>query len=47
MVFDQREESSTNYILNTRKGGYFVVILCNNYNGMTHAVGINCYQREL
>ena len=45
--FDQKKESLSNHILNTRKGGYFVVVLCENYNGMTHTVGINCYQRKM
>ena len=33
--------------MNTRTAGYFVVVLCDNYDGKTHAVGINCYQKQL
>jgi len=46
--FNKHEKNDiTNNILNTRTAGYFIVVLCDNYNGTTHAVGIDCGQKQL
>ena len=46
--FEKNDEKDiTNNILKTRRAGYFIVVLCDNYDGKTHAVGIDCFQKQL